>query len=103
MAKRSMPAIGTLCLSKAGHDAGRYYIVTAYDDADPNYVYIADGRSRRLKKPKRKKRRHLHMTPIVLDEAARKLESGRELSDGELYNMIKRTGRVMEKEVEELV
>lgn len=57
------------------------------------YVLIADGALRRLEKPKKKKLTHLRMTPIVLEEAAHRLESGLRLADGELRNMIERTGR----------
>lgn len=58
---------------------------------DENHVLIADGRVRRLASPKKKKRKHVHMTPIVLEEAARRLDK---LQDGELQAMIVRTGRV---------
>lgn len=92
------PVPGRLCLSRAGHDAGRYYMITRAASED-GYVYIADGRLRRLGKPKRKKLKHLRLTPIVLEEAASRMAAGQGLSDGELRAMIKRTGR--EKDGEE--
>ena len=46
-----------------GHDKG-FYAVVAFDG---QYVYIANGRSRLLEKPKRKNPRHLSLTGEVLD------------------------------------
>lgn len=91
------PVIGQLCRSRAGRDYGRYFIVVGLS-GEKDYVLIADGRLRHLDRPKKKKLRHLHMTPIVLDEAAQRLEGRGTLSDGELHNMLVKTGRVMEKE-----
>lgn len=91
MHEKPKPVIGRLCLSRAGRDAGKYYIVTQI--VDDRYVLIADGATRKIGKPKKKKLTHLRMTPIVLEEAAQRLESGKQLADGELRNMIKRTGR----------
>ena len=46
----------SLVVSKAGRDQGQLFYVI---DADEQYVYLADGKSRRLEKPKRKKRKHV--------------------------------------------
>lgn len=91
------PVVGQLCRSRAGRDQGEYFIVVSVPD-EPDYVLIADGRLRKLERPKKKKLRHLRMTPIVLAEAAQRLEGRGKLSDGELYRMIQSTGRVMKKE-----
>lgn len=85
------PVVGRLVYSRAGHDAGRYYIITEL--VDSSYVRIADGVLRKVEKPKKKKLMHLRMTPIVLEEAAQRLGSGMKLANGELRNMIQRTGR----------
>ena len=44
----------SLIVSKAGRDKGQLFYVI---DADEQYVYLADGKSRKLEKPKRKKRK----------------------------------------------
>lgn len=49
---------GMLARSKAGHDAGKIYVIIDTDDA---YVYLADGRIRTLGKPKKKKKKHVHL------------------------------------------
>ena len=51
----------SLIVSKAGRDKGQLFFVI---DADEQYVYLADGKSRKLEKPKRKKRRHVQPTQI---------------------------------------
>jgi ribosomal protein L14E/L6E/L27E len=49
---------GMLAKSKAGHDAGRIYVIT---DTDGAYVYLADGRLRTVGRPKKKKARHVQL------------------------------------------
>ena len=49
---------GMLARSKAGHDAGRMYVIM---DTDGAYVYLADGRIRTAGKPKKKKIRHVEL------------------------------------------
>ena len=54
---------GMVVISSAGHDCGRWFVVTG---ADERYVYVADGKERRLSSPKRKNRRHLRKTDKVI-------------------------------------
>jgi len=49
---------GMLARSKAGHDAGRIYVII---DTDGAYVYLADGRIRTVSNPKKKKIRHIEL------------------------------------------
>ena len=53
---------GRVVKNLRGHDKG-FYAVVAFDG---QYVYIANGRSRLLEKPKRKNPRHLAATAILL-------------------------------------
>lgn len=55
---------GTIVKSIAGHDRDRYYLVVK---SDGKFSYIADGKNRKIDKPKRKKNIHLAVTNIVLD------------------------------------
>ena len=52
---------GDVVLSLAGHDQGGIFVI--YDIIDDDYVLIADGQSRSMEKPKRKKRKHLKVLP----------------------------------------
>lgn len=65
--------IGQMVRSKAGRDNGKAFIVTAVDG---NYVYVADGASRRLEAPKKKKLKHIQGSYNVSEEIAACIESG---------------------------
>lgn len=54
--------IGKVAIAKAGRDAGKYFMIV--DVVDNNYVYISDGMSRKIEKPKKKKIKHLSLTNI---------------------------------------
>ena len=58
---------GMVVISSAGHDSGGWFVVTG---ADGRYVYIADGKERKLASPKRKNTRHICKTEVVLDIGA---------------------------------
>lgn len=47
---------GSLVRSLAGHDRDRYFIIL---EEDGEYVTLADGRSRTVEKPKKKKKKHV--------------------------------------------
>lgn len=49
---------GMLARSKAGHDAGKVYVIIDTDDA---YVYLADGKIRTLDRLKKKKKKHVQL------------------------------------------
>lgn len=89
---RYEPVPGRLCRSLAGRDRGGYFMVVG--TTGDGLILIADGKTRPLGRPKKKKPKHLHMTPLILEEAAARLETPGALADGELRNMIERTGRV---------
>lgn len=49
---------GMLARSKAGHDKNHVYVII---ESDGTYVYLADGSSRTLEKPKKKKKKHIQL------------------------------------------
>ena len=53
-----MDLIGRLVISVAGHDKGSAFCVLAQDG---EYLYLADGRQRKVQKPKRKKLKHVKL------------------------------------------
>ncbi len=54
---------GRVVRSKAGHDSNNIFAVVG---ADENYVFISDGKERRVEKPKRKNPKHIEVTPYML-------------------------------------
>lgn len=71
----------SLVVSKAGRDQGQLFYVI---DADEQYVYLADGKSRRLEKPKRKKRKHIEQIPRTESQIAEKIRNGEKVLNSEL-------------------
>ena len=49
---------GSLVLSKSGNDKGVFYYVVSADD---KFVYLADGKKRKLEAPKKKNVRHVEI------------------------------------------
>ncbi|MDR2532071.1 MAG: KOW domain-containing RNA-binding protein [Oscillospiraceae bacterium] len=58
--------IGTIVKSIAGHDKGSFYVVVGYEN---NMPLIADGRRRKLEKPKAKNPKHTAKTNTVTEPA----------------------------------
>ena len=49
---------GLFAISKAGHDKGNIYVIVREDN---EYVYVADGVSKTLEKPKKKNKKHIQI------------------------------------------
>ncbi len=62
--------VGQVVYSKCGHDKGKAFIITSLEE---NFAYIADGCSRTLDKPKRKKLKHLQVTGCIFEDIKRKI------------------------------
>ena len=50
---------GTVVISCAGHDKGRLYVLIEEKDG---FLYLSDGKRKTLKKPKKKKLKHVKVT-----------------------------------------
>lgn len=61
----NIPA-GSVVKSLAGRDQGGYYVAI---EAEDRFVFIADGRERRLEKPKRKNVKHISPVGKEIDIA----------------------------------
>lgn len=48
--------IGSFAVPKAGHDQGKLYVIVGYEE---ERFLLADGKTRTLEKPRKKKRKHL--------------------------------------------
>lgn len=77
---------GQVVFSKSGRDKGLAFIVA---DADEDYVYLVDGKLRRLEKPKKKKKIHVQITKYVDTEINRKLNGSEYLLDSDIRKALK--------------
>ncbi len=55
---------GMIVRSRAGRDKGKFLAVIK---ADEEFVYLADGKERKLEKPKKKRIKHVAFTNTVID------------------------------------
>ncbi len=82
--------IGAIVQSKAGRDKDDYFIVIGKLDND--YCLIADGKNRKLSKPKKKKIKHLIVCREI-SELKERLEQAKYILDShlriELKNFLK--------------
>lgn len=67
--------------SHAGRDQGKLFYVIETDGA---YVLVANGKERRLERPKRKKLKHVRKVPRAESRVAAKILSGEKVLNSEL-------------------
>ena len=75
-----MISVGTVVMSKSGHDANRFFAVIKIEN---KFAYLCDGKLRTLDKPKKKNLKHLQKTNTVLS-------SDRILTDKQIRNALHR-------------
>ena len=79
---------GRVVLSTQGRDKGLYFLVLGVDG---DTVTVADGKLRRLEKPKKKKMKHLRAKPLLLDLKTLRPEGGA-LQDSDLRRALEENG-----------
>ena len=80
---------GRVVLSTQGRDEGRYFIVL--EVIDENFVLMADGLTRKLDHPKKKKVKHLRPKPIVVNVDGATLPN-KHLQDSDLRRYLRENG-----------
>ena len=73
--------IADVVASTAGRDADKWFYVLSMDDI---YLYLANGKDRRIENPKRKKRKHAVMVLRSETRVAAKLLAGDKVLNSEL-------------------
>ncbi len=89
MMERLPMEVGRVVLSRQGRDAGRCFVVLQV--MDDQFVLMADGLTRKLDHPKKKKVKHLHPKPVLVEGIAEGLKS-RQLLDSDLRKALKAAG-----------
>ena len=79
----ALPNIGIsdVVVSIAGRDQGEWFYVI---DANPVYLFLANGKNRTLEQPKRKKQKHVEKVLRSETRVAAKLLFGDKVLNGEL-------------------
>lgn len=74
--------IGKFATSKAGHDKGKCYVIVGEEG---DFVYLSDGRIKKVETPKRKRRKHIQLINCTVS--------------GELLKKLTETGKVTNEEI----
>ena len=85
--------IGQVVYSKSGHDKGDVQMIIRVEG---EYLLLADGKRRKLEKPKRKKKMHVQPTFYVENEVAAKLQTGAYLLDADIKKALKKYREVQD-------
>lgn len=80
---------GRVVLSTQGRDEGRYFIVL--EVIDENFVLMADGLTRKIDHPKKKKIKHLRPKPILVNVEGSTLPN-KHLQDSDLRRALQENG-----------
>ncbi|MBQ5928489.1 MAG: KOW domain-containing RNA-binding protein [Oscillibacter sp.] len=67
--------------SDAGRDKGKLFVVLAVEG---EYLLLADGKSRRVEAPKRKKRRHVLFVAAEETRVSEKIKNNEKITNSEL-------------------
>lgn len=78
--------VGMFARSKAGHDKTEVYIIVAEDE---DYVYLCDGRLRKIDHPKKKNKKHIQPINKVADSIRNRLLAKKQVRDEEIKREIK--------------
>ena len=81
-------SVGSVVYSRAGRDAGVFFLVVEVVDDD--FVKICDGDVRKLAKPKLKKIKHLKNLGETIESIGDKLQTGVKVYDAEIYSALRR-------------
>lgn len=84
--------IGQKVLSTQGRDSGVTFLIVGLLNDD--YVFVADGQKRSIKRPKKKNRKHLSITLQVAEGIAEKLSAEGQVTDEEIVDAIQRLGEI---------
>lgn len=78
--------IGCFATSIAGHDHNNIYVIIAADD---EYVYLVDGKIRKVNNPKKKKLKHVQLIKRTDDTIAGRINNNVALSNEDIKYAIK--------------
>ena len=77
--------IANLVQATAGREQGKYFFVL---ETDGEYLLLADGKSRRIEAPKRKKQKHVRFNAESAAPVAEKIRSKEKITNSELRKAI---------------
>ena len=85
--KNKTPVLGGVCKSTQGRDKDKYYLISSIDG---EFVFVVDGKYKKVTAPKRKNLKHIYLLPEREEEIAEKLLKGVKIYDAEIISALKR-------------
>ena len=85
--------IGRLVVSKVGRDSGKAYIII---DVSDNYLFVANGLTKTIEMPKKKKNKHVMLTDIIDVNIKNSIEINDKNANLKIKRFIKLNGTVKE-------
>ena len=79
--------LGEFVYALRGRDAGKYFIVMSEDG---KFLYLCDGKSRKVLSPKKKRLKHVMFTGIKDTLVLAKLTSKEEVTNNEVKRAVRR-------------
>ena len=80
--------VGAIVVSKMGRDEGRSFVVI--QELDSDFVLLADGGLRTMDHLKKKRRKHLKTTGIVVQELRNRIANGETVENHEVRSWLNR-------------
>lgn len=77
---------GTLVKSAAGHDKGSYFFILREEG---EYIYLVDGKYKRLDCPKKKKKKHVEPLLWEKHSPGDKIRENKKVTDEEIKHFIR--------------
>lgn len=84
------PELGVIATSRAGHDRGRAFVIVGREGSE--YLHLADGNTRRIEQPKKKKLRHVRLEPTVAEDVRKLLIEGKPVDNATLRKALTALG-----------
>ncbi len=78
---------GEFVISKTGHDKDSLYVIIREDS---EYVYLVDGKYKKLENPKRKNRKHVQCIHYNEPDLSERIENQRPVSNQEIAAAIRK-------------
>lgn len=89
---------GQIVSSIAGRDKGHCFIVI---ETEPNFVYLVDGKLRKVEVPKRKRVKHIEYAGELKKELSEKINSGEKVLNSEIRRALAEFANIIGEEAQQ--
>ncbi|NLP46535.1 MAG: RNA-binding protein [Epulopiscium sp.] len=87
--------IGQVVYSKRGRDQGKFFVVVEIKE---EYVYLADGKLRKIEQPKKKNKRHIQVTNHIISNLQEKILKNIKVSNADIRKSLKNFELIVENQ-----